>query len=104
MFTEDPTRLRGELPRFQPCTREVARWLLGEIDERELLAAAAQLGNGIDPGGAECEARAFLGIRAELAGDRAAAIRHYEASWATGHTYYDEALVARLALRRLGAE
>lgn len=78
----------------------VAAHLLGELDEGGLLDAADDLKYGAGLATQRCEARTYLGLLAEQAGDRKAARAHYQAAVETSAT---QVLELALARRRLAA-
>ncbi len=78
----------------------VAAHLLGELDEGGLLDAAEDLKNGAGLATQRCEARTYLGLLAERAGDPKAARAHYQAAVETSAT---QVLELALSRRRLAA-
>ena len=78
----------------------VAAHLLGELDEGGLLDAADDLKYGAGLATQRCEARTYLGLVAERAGDPKAALAHYQAAVETSAT---QVLELALSRRRLAA-
>jgi tetratricopeptide (TPR) repeat protein len=82
-------------------THTIARFLLGNLGEDALLAAAASATVEKERNEHLCEAHGYLGMCAERRGDKKLAARHYEACVATGVSHFGEFAwaKARLAAR-----
>jgi len=79
---------------------KIGAFLLGRMDEPELLAAA----NSENPqtGGAQhCEAWFYAGMKRLLAGDKPGAIDAFRSCLATQESAFDEYMLAQAELRRL---
>jgi lipoprotein NlpI len=82
-------------------TSKIASFLLGQVNETDLMAAA----NSPDPKksqGQHCEVWYFDGIKKLLAGDQAAATSSFNQCLATGEKDYCEYILAQAQLQALG--
>ena len=79
---------------------KIGAFLLGQIDEGELLVAAASSDPQTDRA-QHCEAWFYAGMKRLLAGDKQAAANCFKNCLATQESAYDEYMLAQAALRRL---
>lgn len=87
----------GDFPWFQA----LARYLLGEIDEEQLAAKAAEGRDDAERKGRECEMHFYIGQRRLQAGDRSTARLRFQAAVAVGMKTYIEHALAQAELKRL---